>query len=204
MKEEITPNEYLYNRALEAINNFDDSYHILEVGTDAGTTAMCFLKALNKAKSKRWLFTVDPHGDKPYRIDGNDYGGFEYGDHKYRKHLSAESNFALENELNHLHWKIRSVDFFKVLPKVEFWSNGGIIKKWKFCFVYLDGEHSWDTILEEIKWVYPKIPKGGVIVIDDYNLIGDEATCREKLKTYKGDLEFSTLDEHYRIYITKK
>lgn len=199
----MTPNEYLYSKALECIKKFDDSYYVIETGTDAGTTAMWFLKALHKAESKKWLFTVDPHGDKPYRIADADHAGFQYGDQKYRSHLMTESKYAHDNELNHVHWKLRSQDFLKILPHVQFWTEGNYVKEWKFCFAYLDGEHSWDTILIEIEHLYPLMPKGSVIVIDDYNLIGDEATCTAQLEAFPGELEFNVNDECYRIYLTK-
>lgn len=197
----MTPNEYLYSKIKELDDKFDNSFFMAEVGSDAGTTAIWTLRAMKENRSKRWFFSIDPYGDKPYNINGNDFTGFEYGDQKYRKTLEATSKYAQEFELNHCHWKLRSQDFMNVFPQVEFWTQGEKYKDPQFCWAYLDGEHAWNPVEQEFKWFYDRMPVGGVICIDDINLFGETTDFAGRLP-YAGNWEFKD-DDCYRAYFTK-
>jgi hypothetical protein len=61
-------------------------------------------------------------------------------------------------------------------PRVEF-LHGDSIEKLKgisdeLDFVYLDGSHDYNYVLEEIRIVYPKLKEGGILAGHDYEQIG--------------------------------
>src|SRR5690349_11553217 len=136
--------EYYKEKVLETIKKFDDNYAIVEIGTDKGTTAFWAMKALAEAKSKRWFFTIDPYGDKPYLAGSSTFGyQMGYNDPSFRDTIATIKNLAKRDELNHCHWKLTSLDFFKIWPQIEFWTDGGNKANMQFCFAYLDGDHNW-------------------------------------------------------------
>lgn len=200
----MTPNEKLYKTVKELDGKFDKSYFLAEVGTADGTSALWELKALAENKSSRWLLTIDPYGGKPYRIQDALYSSFDYDEKKHRNAMQKISNFAAENELNHTHFQMRSQDFIKTFPQIEFWSAGKMYKDPKYCFAFLDGEHAYEPIFEEIEFFYPRMPVGGVIVVDDWNLLGDVHSVRSRLPLKQWKVEFDDFDDNYRIYLTKE
>lgn len=177
----------------------------VEVGTAGGQTALRAIDALGKRHSKRWYFTIDPYGDKPYVI-GNQTNLLTYGynDDAYRSTMELLKKRANEREVNHTHWHMRSQDFMKVFEQIQFWSGGDKIKP-EYGFAFLDGEHAWNPVGEELRWFYHRMPAGGVIVIDDYNLLGgDEEFIKGEFAGLSGEWYFNTTDNHFRAYFTKK
>lgn len=195
----MQPNERLYNVVKGLVDKFDDSYMLAEVGTDTATSALWTFKALKG--SKKWFHTIDPYGGKPYNINETTTLEFDYTDHKYRGTLATLSRMAKEENINHCHWKIRSHDFIKIFDQLEFWGDGKIMEP-KFCWAYLDGDHAWSAIIPEFDYFYDRMPKGGVICIDDYNLLS-EGSIPSVLAKYEGSYQLIVEDEHYRIYFTK-
>ena len=88
-----------------------------------------------------------------------------------------------------------------MFPEVQFWSGGRVLPQ-QFAFAFLDGDHHWNPVFEEFMWFYERMPEGGVICIDDYNLIGGETEVRQRI-TVAGDWFFNEADGHYRCYFTK-
>lgn len=199
----MSQGQYYKDKVAETIQKFDPSHLVVEIGTDSGTTAHYALQALKEANDKRWFFTIDPYGDKPYKagmdVQGSNMG---YNDKHYMSAVSGLYQYANENELNYLHWKLLSTDWMKIYPEIAFWSDGTILKP-KFALAYLDGDHNWDPVFDEFVWFYNHMPSGGVIVIDDFNLLEGENEVRRRLKHYEGMWYFNYDDKHHRAYFTK-
>lgn len=200
----MSQGEYFYSKVLETIKKFDDVYAVVEIGTDRGTTAFLAMKAIADAISKKWFFTIDPYGNKPYLAGDTTYNSqMGYNDNAYRITQSELKAVAQHDDVNHVHWKLTSSDFMKIIDQVCFWSNGTCYQDIKYCFVYLDGDHHWSVVGKEFEWFYKKMPSGGVISIDDYNLLGGEEEVRRWLGTYDGKWFFNQDDGHCRCYFTK-
>jgi hypothetical protein len=196
--------EFYYNKVKDTIAQFGSEYSVAEIGTDGGTTAFWAMKAMKDVGDKKWFFTIDPYGDKPYKagleIQGHNMG---YNDNHYRSTVSRLSKYAMEADLHHLHWKLTSLDFMKIYPQITFWSEGAKLRG-VFCFAMLDGDHNWDPVMQEFEWFLERMPSGGVICIDDFNLLNGEAEVRSRLEKYQGKWEFNYDDNHYRCYFTKE
>lgn len=187
---------------LETLKRLPD-LPVVEIGTDGGTTAIWAMRALKENNDKRWFFTIDPYGDKPYKA-GDSLGGKEmnYNDKHYMDVIPTLYRYAKESSLNYLHWKLLSLDWMKIFPQVAFWSDGSVIKP-QFAFAFLDGDHNWDPVAEEFLWFYERMPSGGVICIDDFNLLNGENEVRLRFRGLSGEWFFNYDDAHYRCYFTK-
>lgn len=199
----MTPNEY-YEAFVQVLDaQFPKDLIFAEIGTATGTTAIWAIKALGKNASHRWLFTIDPYGDKPYVIgDTKNLQTYGYDDKTYRKAMKDIKHEAYEREVNHTHWHMRSQDYIKFFEQIEFWTDGGKLKP-QYGLAYLDGEHAFDPVLDEFRFFYHRMPNGGAIIIDDWNLLGSEEKIREELIGLPGAWDFQTLDDHYRAYFQK-
>ena len=164
----------------------------LEVGTREGHSAIITLDAIKESHRKRWFFTIDPHGHRPYRAD--DTGGFvqlDYGEQMYRNAMLSLHNFAFKHDLNYCHYRMTSDNFIQYAENIEFWQNGQP-QPWKFGYVYLDGEHNPEPVLRELNWYKQRLVPGGVIVIDDATSL-----CwkdKESAETYCGVKFFKEAD----------
>lgn len=162
----------LYDLALEASLKFPESVSFAETGTRSGHSAMVILKAINDSGKKRWLFTIDPYGDKPYGVGQVTSRTYDYGEQHYRNAMHSLSRYAWENDLLHHHYRMRSQEYGFMAENVEFWHGGDIVGH-RYGFVYLDGEHTVEAINSELAFFLPRLEDGGAIVIDDIAMIGD-------------------------------
>lgn len=151
----------------------------LEIGTRAGDSAKRVLNAIANSGVGRWFFTVDPYGMRPYPM-GAHVCVLDYDDVMYRR--TMRNLYALADDLgvNYCHWRMTSVDFLhNVLDRqIEFWSGGASFQQsgvragsFQIGFAYLDGEHVPETVLEELRWVLPRLAPGGVILVDDVQML---------------------------------
>jgi predicted O-methyltransferase YrrM len=153
--------------ALEISRSLPEDASFCEVGTRSGDSAILLLDAIRESGKSRWLFTVDPYGDKPYH--GAD--SYDYGEQHYRNAMKGLSDFAYEHDLLHCHYRMRSQEFGWMCENIEFWYGRGTHRQ-KYGFVYLDGEHRVEAVAKELEYFLPRLVPGGVIVIDDIGMLG--------------------------------
>ena len=145
--------------------------HFVDIGTRAGGTAMLALDVLKNSPDK-FLFTIDPYGDKPYPVGSEATGistyPLDYGEQHYRTAMKELSQFAYSNNLNHVHYRTTSEWWIKNHYQVFY--KGDFLED-TFAFVYLDGEHTDTAVAMELDYFMPRMVKGGVIVVDDAHFI---------------------------------
>jgi len=171
---EIPGLKYFRERALEISKKIDKDYIFCEIGTRAGDSGIQLLDAIKESNKKRWLFTVDPYGDRPYRATTDmDARGryFDYNEQCYRNGMMTLSTYAFNNDLLHYHWRMTSDEFMHSIHEenihaIEFWYDKKKID-YKFGLVFLDGEHYEDIVLNEFEWFKDRLIDGGLIIIDD-------------------------------------
>jgi len=67
-----------------------------------------------------------------------------------------------------------------------------------FDWVYIDGRHSYDGVLQDLTLYYPKVKPGGLIVGDDYNIkMTDRVKRAVKEFTSSKNIEFKTKNNQY-------
>lgn len=156
----------------------------VEVGTRNGGSALMFLQLIHAMYPEYppCLFTVDPYGFKPY--NGGDINGAPiYGDSNY---LEMKRNLA--EYANHVHFHMKSFDFFTRIHGLEYWRPGKFSapvmnvadsstvyvpvgeasKVAEIGFCLLDGEHDMATIDHELGLLFGGLmAHKGVVVVDN-------------------------------------
>lgn len=155
--------EAFYSAALLSSRQLPEDAIFVEVGTRMGGTALTMLEAIRDSGKRRWLFTIDPYGGKPYRM-GQSVTKDMYTDEMYGQTMAKLANASVD--MLHCHWRLTSQDFLRVFPTVGFWHEGKPVEP-KYGFVYLDGEHHSDIITMEFEGFHQDLMEGGMIVIDD-------------------------------------
>lgn len=197
-------NDYHFDVVKKLDKELPEERIFVEIGVGGGTSALRTIDALGANHSKRWFFTIDPYGDKPYSVgDSKGLVGYKYNEEEHRKSMKLIKDRAYEKEVNHTHWLMRSQDFMKFFADIEFWTDGRIMQP-MFGLAFLDGEHSWDPVAQEFRYFFHKMDTG-VIAIDDFDMIGGEEKVREELGslTKPEGWFFNYTDNHHRAYYTK-
>jgi hypothetical protein len=169
-------------RDFGALANFHDVRVAVEIGVDRGNSALAFLS--------QWrghtLYLVDS-----YRTYGGDGGkGFQWD----RK---TDYDIAMRRMERHLA-RIR----FLLADSAEAVSM--IRDEYKVGFIYIDGEHSYDAVKQDIATWWPRLAPGGILAGHDYHprfggviAAVDEFAAREGLPVY------ITHEENASWYILK-
>ena len=158
--------EVLYQKAYEVSKLLSDKYSFVEVGSWRGGSAVAIMQAIKDSGSKRWLFTIDPYGSKPFHLGKKIIRGDHYHEEDYRHAMKFMSNYAFDNKINHCHFRMTFNDFLDIEHK--FWYLGKEMDLTKIGFAYLDGEHTPDNVNLEFRFFDSIITNGGAIVIDDF------------------------------------
>lgn len=132
---------------------YDVPGDLVEVGCNEGQSSVLIAKVLKSLKSDKRLHVYDSfEGLPPARAeDGQSY---KAGDLKTSQDVLLR-NFAthgLENPVIHKGWFQDTLK--QSLPE-------------RISFAYLDGDF-YDSIMVSLRYVYPKLSRGAVCLIDDY------------------------------------
>ena len=142
---------------------------IVEVGTRAGGSALCFMDLVHRREKKNWVYTIDPYGAISWSSkEGVTLEKSSYVNRYYQQAMVEISTMAFMNELNHHHFKCTSKEFVEwVYPNFRQYDNEKNCVLTNFCFVYLDGDHGFETVSMELDFFLPRITKGGCVIVDD-------------------------------------
>lgn len=126
---------------------------LVEVGCHEGLSAVLIAKVIRSFDSTKKLHVYDSFGGLPAtkQVDGQTY---KQGDLATSEDV-LRSNFRMHNlELPIIHkgW------FDDTLPE-------GLPEK--ICYAHLDGD-LYDSIMVSLKYVYPRLARGAICLIDDY------------------------------------
>jgi len=200
---EIDLEETLEKLAKDYSGKLSPELIFVEIGTSKGISALRILKGIKESGIQRWFFTIDPYGDKPYRQGEETLYETIYGEETFRKTMFELNKYAYQNNLLYCHWRMLDSDFMRYFPEMEFWHKSQKIKNAQFGFVYLDGEHTKEIVLKEFEWFYSRMPKGGIIIIDDVRFLGMENGIEDLFKNFKGNWSFQIYEYNDRGYFIK-
>ncbi len=127
---------------------------VVELGSFDGTTSVLMQKTLDQLDSNKIIHVYDSFEGLPEKTDKDGDTVFYAGSCSTQKE-ALEQNFKKhKTKLPKIHegW------FSDTLPK-------GLPSK--ISFAHLDGDF-YSSILESLTYVYPKLSKGAVVIIDDY------------------------------------
>jgi len=127
---------------------------IVELGCFEGNTSILMQKTLDQLGSKKIIHVYDSFEGLPEKSEKDGDTVFLSGSCKTQKENLVENFKRHETKLPIIHKGWFSSTLPKELPK-------------KISFAHLDGDF-YSSILESLIFVYPKLSKGAVVVIDDY------------------------------------
>ena len=162
---------------------------VLEIGTRFGDSAKVILKTLNIKK----YIIIDPFiSYYDYKIDDANKI-MKNGDEIFN-----ETKIKLEK-------LSKNVTFFRKFSNDENTLNK--IEHESLDFIFIDGNHEYKYVLEDLRNYYPKLKSEGVLIDDDFNhraKINDFLNTKSNLSNNKGVYEaveeFSK--EHNMTYLT--
>ena len=165
--------------ALRAFRGVDVSHPSLEFGTCRGGSAIAVLSAMVELQQpSRPIVTVDPYGNLPYYADVfrgvkmSKPVSWAYPNDLYRVAMETLSSVAKHEGLNWTHYMMRDTDYMEhVWPGVPLYFYKEPVVRPMFSFVYLDAEHTEESVRRQLVWLGDKIVKGGTIVIDDVDFL---------------------------------
>lgn len=179
------PRRHYYMQMLvknECYGQDKGKFMILEVGSWAGGSAITWAEAVKKYNPAGGeIICVDPWVDY---IDPQINKDFAYG--YMKKAFVKDRIFSL-----FLH-NIRASGYADIIT-VHRGFSGDILPKQKhehFDLVYIDGDHSYDGALQDLKFAAPLIKDGGIICGDDLEL-QYPFVDKENLERVKG-IDFAT------------
>lgn len=140
--------QFLYFEVIRAMAYLDKPMRVLEVGVWKGRSSHAILSAMLEGSK--------PIDSKYFAIDN------------WSKE-SDESNAIAKQEFqkvckefdDRIGIEMYDHQSLKVLPNFP---------DDYFDFVFLDGDHSYENVIEELKAVYPKVKRGGYILGHDYRI----------------------------------
>tara|TARA_B100001057_G_scaffold484881_1_gene563670 strand:+ start:476 stop:1072 length:597 start_codon:yes stop_codon:yes gene_type:complete len=183
------------NLILENLSNED--LHVLEIGIHKGD----FSKQLAKQLKPKKLILVDPW----IAYDDDIYAKSWYGNSS-KSNQSIQDKYFLdirkyfENEI-----KISTVEIHRKTSDNFFNKNQNM-----FDLIYIDGNHLFDFVKRDIINSLKFIKKDGIIILDDYNVVGwwDDGITKavdflKKKKLIKIIRKHNLFDYHHQCIIKK-
>tara|TARA_Y100000741_G_scaffold80903_1_gene59260 strand:- start:72 stop:668 length:597 start_codon:yes stop_codon:yes gene_type:complete len=183
------------NLILENLSNKD--LHVLEIGIHKGD----FSKQLAKQLKPKKLILVDPW----IAYDDDIYAKSWYGNSS-KSNQSIQDKYFLdirkyfENEI-----KISTVEIHRKTSDDFFNKNQNM-----FDLIYIDGNHLFDFVKRDIINSLKFIKKDGIIILDDYNVVGwwDDGITKavdflKKKKLIKIIRKHNLFDYHHQCIIKK-
>jgi len=161
---------------LEVLKRLKKVDKIVEIGVSYGNNAWRMCRSLRPKE----CHLVDPYVDTPENV--------------VSKEDNADANVPFELAKHLLSTLPVNATFHKQPSNVAY-------KKFDdeyFDFIYIDGDHSYKAVKEDIELWYPKLRKGGIIAGDDYHKDGVKPAVEECFKNYEVSLN------EYEWLVTKE
>jgi len=129
---------------------------IVALGYNDGRTSAIMQKTLDENKSKKKIYVYDSFEGLPKKHKKD-------GISKFRQGWCMKPEQKLINIFKKFDLKIPKI--------VKGWFNQTLQDKLpkKICFAHLDGDF-YSSIRESLEGIYSRLPKGAIVVIDDYGI----------------------------------
>jgi len=154
-----------FSNIIEKNLNYKDNLNLVEIGVARGSTSKFTIEKLSDRIS---IYTgIDPYESGYDRTDGFSYYNQDLMDNLYKYVLEKvnDPRFKIirkKSNLAHLDFENNSIDA-----------------------IYIDGNHSYESVVEDIKYWSPKVKRGGLIIGDDYLAFeGVEKAVRESFSNF--------------------
>ena len=163
--------KYLENISTSTKNN-KKSIFILETGTARGFSSICMAKAVKDMDSKGEIHTIDllPHDEKIYWNCIHDNEGKKTRNELLQEWKNLRSYITFHSgKTNHQLEKISSIK--------------------RINFAFLDAQHDYLSLMQELQFVASRQKKGDVIICDDYTYY------------YSGKIQFPGINQAIQEFV---
>ena len=179
--------EILYNAAAEVKNEVPGA--VIEIGSRRGGSAKIIIDAMaSKNNTNRSMFCVDPYGnieikctnlsttihnpDRP--IEGDPQSKeivslqrFDYDFSMRNRVIPSLYYYAYQAGFNFSFFCLEDIEFFnRFADGVPVYDNFKKLEN-EYAFVFFDGPHDKESVLNEVIWFLQRISEGSVFVFDD-------------------------------------
>jgi O-methyltransferase len=127
---------------------------LVELGCFEGRTSLILQKTLDQFKSNKKLHVYDAFEGLPEKNEKDGNTSFKKGQCKTTKDKLIQNFNKFNVRLPKIHTGWFKDTLSTQLPN-------------KICFAHLDGDF-YSSIKESLKYIYPKLSPGAIVVIDDY------------------------------------
>ena len=169
---------YLHSKIIEKISSYS-SITWVEIGVRFGFNSEYILNNFDVEK----IYLIDPYCELPYRKDifsKDQVQSYERQAHKRLEKFKSKCTWFKDYSQN-------------VCNKID---NESI------DILYIDGDHHYNAVSQDLSMYYPKVKKNGLIIGDDYNEIGVSNAIKDFSKTH--NISFQTShDETSKFWFIK-
>lgn len=168
----------LHSNIIEKINSYS-SITWVEIGVRFGFNAEYVLSNFDIDK----IYLIDPYCELPYRRD--------IFSKKQVESYKSEAYKRLEKFKEKCIWlKDYSQNVFNQISDES------------IDVLYVDGDHHYKAVSQDLSLYYPKVKKNGLIIGDDYNELGVSSAIKDFAKMYNISFETSE-NETSKFWFTK-
>lgn len=163
---------------------------VVEIGTRRGGSARLIIDTLEQINStNRSMFCIDPYGNidleitninasihypGKYEVEGDPMSKdksfptkFDYTNSMRNRIIPSLYFYAYSKGLNFTFFCLEDTEFFKrYADGVPVYDEEKKLEN-QYAFVFFDGPHTNEAVIEEISFFFDKTPVGGVYVFDD-------------------------------------
>lgn len=156
-------------RAIKAIPNNKEGMSC-EIGLREGAGTGFIMDALSKGSFPYKVHVaIDPYGNIIYaRKDGVDRR-MNYTNEMRDKNIGSIYSYAMKVGVNFIFINLEDTEFFNRYDDgIPVYSDHKHLLS-EYIFVFFDGPHQYELVLEEFIWFNERMTKGATIVFDDVN-----------------------------------
>jgi hypothetical protein len=200
-----------YNTALKVVNESIEG-DLVECGVAAGSQIAAFQLALMETgATDRRIWAFDSFEGIPLagEFDTEQPGIGEIKTDKFapieqRLVSSGVTAHSLESVVNNFNgWGLPTANVEFVKGWFQHTLKSTVEQMGKISVLRLDGD-LYESTLICLKYLYPKVSKGGIVIIDDYALAGCQAAVKQYFKSIRKKFpEMETVDGYGVVCFTK-
>ena len=173
----INDADWLFKKIVDECDNDD---HLVEIGTYFGQSACCMGELIKNSKKNIIFDSIDSFET----LDPSFIAGFhpdQFKDYRFSKELKT----APISHIVKMHLNILEIDNFVNVKVCESNYAHHFYDDNSLKMVYLDGDHRYDQIFNDMKSFWPKVKSGGYLCGDDIIFDGVKTALSDFKLKYK-------------------
>ena len=141
----------------------------VEIGLREGGGTKVIIDALPESPTQHVVIALDPYGNILYQHDENTKGdSYGYTNDMRNRSVSALYRYVSDRPaVNFLYYAMEDVEFFRHFANgVPVYNNGKALLN-EYAFVFVDGPHFLERVLETVDWFNDRTLPGAQMVFDN-------------------------------------